>query len=818
MKKLLLLFICPFFLSAQSVNIPDANFKTLLIAAGVDTNGNGQIELYEAQAMTALSIVEEVDYPIYSLEGIESFSNLVSLIISIDHVSSLDFGGNNVLQSLSIGETANSNLSFLHLHQLSALTHLSVDIHSLNDFSISDCPVLTSFVMQETPLPMLDLTSFPLLEFVKAEGPASVNVSGLSHLTELHCDYHLSALNVSGCNALAQLSIMGAFVPELDCSGLSALQSLTLTPMLGPGSAPAHLNFAGCTSLVSLIVDLYNIETLNLMGCSALQSLSAIHNSMTNINLAGCTSLQYAFVNENQLTTFDATDCHSLTSLDLWENPLQFVFLKNGSDEHLSLIQYPYPQFMCMDENEIAEFLNIMNPLPGDNLNCSGYCSFTPGGDYNTIEGDVHYDLEGDGCDASDPPARMQIGYSDGTTQYYTFTQNGHYNLYAGAGNIQMLGDYTPYWTASAPSPIYFADSQNHVAIQDFCLTPNGSHHDVSVYGLPHNSLRPGFDFVFDIQVYNKGTQTESGAASVTFDNSRISVVSLPMGATVSGNEVTMNYNGLLPFERKDILITFHLNTPSDTPPVNAGDVLDFTVNAPLSDDESVFDNTMDSHELVVNSLDPNEIICAEGDVLPTLFIGDDLHYIINFENTGTANAENVVIKSLLDPSKYDISTLQPMGASHNVNTVITGNKVEFQFQGIDLAPNEYGYVAYSIKSKNTLAAGDSVSSSASIYFDFNAPVVTNTATTTFEALGVPSHGFEERVTLYPNPAVHTVEINSPFNIQRIKIIDAQGRTLRQIPATENQVSVPLDGLATGVYEIVVETAAGRAVKKLLKS
>jgi hypothetical protein len=35
----------PVLLQAQIVNIPDANFKALLIGAGIYTNSNGNIEL-----------------------------------------------------------------------------------------------------------------------------------------------------------------------------------------------------------------------------------------------------------------------------------------------------------------------------------------------------------------------------------------------------------------------------------------------------------------------------------------------------------------------------------------------------------------------------------------------------------------------------------------------------------------------------------------------------------------------------------------------------------------------------------------------------
>ena len=44
--------------------------------------------------------------------------------------------------------------------------------------------------------------------------------------------------------------------------------------------------------------------------------------------------------------------------------------------------------------------------------------------------------------------------------------------------------------------------------------------------------------------------------------------------------------------------------------------------------------------------------------------------------------------------------------------------------------PQSHGYITYRIKPKNNLVIGDVINNSASIYFDFNAPVITNTQKT----------------------------------------------------------------------------------------
>ena len=66
--------------------------------------------------------------------------------------------------------------------------------------------------------------------------------------------------------------------------------------------------------------------------------------------------------------------------------------------------------------------------------------------------------------------------------------------------------------------------------------------------------------------------------------------------------------------------------------------------------------------------------------------VGKEVHYLIRFENTGTANAENIVVKDMIDTTKFDINSLIPIDGSHPFVTKISNtNKVEFIFENINL-------------------------------------------------------------------------------------------------------------------------------------
>src|SRR5690606_28086842 len=106
---IILLFITAF-TQAQIVNIPDSNFKNALVnTLCVDTDGNstfdsdadinndGEIQLSEAQAVLRLNIS---DNSINSLEGIESFTELVLLYCQYNAIVDLDLSQSSNLQYL----------------------------------------------------------------------------------------------------------------------------------------------------------------------------------------------------------------------------------------------------------------------------------------------------------------------------------------------------------------------------------------------------------------------------------------------------------------------------------------------------------------------------------------------------------------------------------------------------------------------------------------------------------------------------------------------------------------------------------------------
>ncbi len=231
--------------------------------------------------------------------------------------------------------------------------------------------------------------------------------------------------------------------------------------------------------------------------------------------------------------------------------------------------------------------------------------------------------------------------------------------------------------------------------------------------------------------------------STLTFDDLRTDFVSAtPTVDTQLVNTLIWNFSNLQPFETRVINLTLNVNTPLEIPAVNNGDILDFiaTINASVID-ETPLDNEFNFNQTVVNSYDPNDKTCLEGNTITPENIGKYMHYNINFENIGTADAVNIVVKDIIDTTKFDINSLQLLYASHAVETKISGNKVEFIFKNINLPPTiqnpigGHGNVLFKIKTLPTLVIGDQVSNTANIFFDYNAPIQTNEARTTIATL-----------------------------------------------------------------------------------
>jgi len=563
----------------------------------------------------------------------------------------------------------------------------------------------------------------------------SLDLSGLTKLDYLDCgENQISIISRNNFSRLKSFSCSNNPVTSIDLSSVPGLTDVTCerNPQLVSVNLSAN---PGLSSAFVFFND--NLSVLNVSGCTALGTLWCDYNDLEYLDLNGLVNLHTLFCGDNPIKELDLSTCKSISTLQTLDCPdLWYINLKNGQPGAVlpTTLNDPSLTYVCADEDDILALLNhFVNYLNLPNIvNVNTYCSFTPGGQYNTITGTIRLDNNANGCDNADMPlGNLKIKLTDATNTFYTTANsNGMYDLYTYAGNYTVTPEMqNPYFTVSpAAAIINFPANNGTVKTQDFCVTKNGVYKDVEITILPETSAKPGFDASYQLVYTNKGTETLSGDIELGFDDNRLTFLN---AAPVEDNQQTGHlkwaYINLQPFETRSIEVNFNVKAP---PINNINDTLVF--NAVIN--PVTGDNSFALQQIVVGAFDPNDKSCLEGSSVHVSKIGDYVHYMIRFQNLGTDTAVNVVVKDLLK-DKFDWSSFQMTKTSHPcIARQSKGNQLEFIFKNINLPAkiqNEAasnGFVAFKIRSKATLVAGDSLINDASIYFDYNLPVITNKA------------------------------------------------------------------------------------------
>ena len=822
MKRLLLLLLFTTGISnAVNINIPDANFKAKLIQQGVDADSDGEISITEAYFRQELNISYS---NISDLTGLSYFASLIFLRCEGNQITVLDLTGKIKLETLYC---AGNQIQSLNLTQSPLLSLLDCSGNQISNLNLTGLTGLVYFFYGGNLLPNFDFTVFPLLKQIECDHNqiTNLNLAGLANLQSLYCNNNLlTSLNISGLTSLRYINCSFNQLTNIFSSSPSMLAAMEIN-----NNQFSSLDLSNFPNVGKLTCNNNLFTSLNLTILPNLRILDCTYNLLTSLNFSNCNLVTDINCSNNQLTTLVVANLNKLDYLRCSDNLLTSLFIKNGSTEFAALEfqNNPNLQFICADENQVTAVENKVNTYGYINCLTNTYCSFTPGGNYNTISGKAQYDINNNGCDLSDPIFQNQrINIYDGLVYGATFTNNiGNFKFYVQQPNITLtpIFENPTYFTATpAVANINFPTNNNSIQTQDFCISPNGIHYDLEIVLVPVVA-RPGSDSKYQLVFRNKGNQTISGNINLVFDDARTDFISAsPNVSNQSLNLLIWNFTNLKPFETGVINLVFKINSPIQIPAVNAGDILNFTATInPIAGDDLPLDNVFDLNQIVVNSYDPNQITCLEGDSLNTTEIGEYLHYNVQFENTGNADAINVVLKDIIDLSKYDINTLQVLHSSNNVRTDIKDNIVEFIFENINLAKKSgnppvggHGDVLFKIKTRPYLGNGDSVLNKANIYFDYNFPIITNDAITTFATLSNSIFKIDESVSVYPNPTSSKININANNNIKSIELYDVQGRILQTIL---NASGLDLSDKTKGIYFLKITTEKGSKIEKVVK-
>lgn len=235
--------------------------------------------------------------------------------------------------------------------------------------------------------------------------------------------------------------------------------------------------------------------------------------------------------------------------------------------------------------------------------------------------------------------------------------------------------------------------------------------------------------------------------------------------------------------------------------------------------------------QVVVGSYDPNDKqaiptgIGTAKSILPKQRL---LQYTIRFQNTGTDTAFRVVVRDTLDPH-LDWSSVVPGLSSHRYTMEKDSQHriLKFVFDPIHLPdsnvnePASNGFLRFSVNINPKTPLKTQIRNRGAIYFDFNAPVLTNWVTHTIDTGFIKPYPhpipIDEPVHIWcvPNPTFEDTWINIepqiPSRTYILEIMDTNGKVQKTVAAGLSPYLLPCADFQAGLY-FVRAISAGHTV------
>jgi uncharacterized repeat protein (TIGR01451 family) len=211
---------------------------------------------------------------------------------------------------------------------------------------------------------------------------------------------------------------------------------------------------------------------------------------------------------------------------------------------------------------------------------------------------------------------------------------------------------------------------------------------------------------------------------------------------------------------------SFNVNHGFVAPAIQSiDDSLDFKVKIIVNSIAS--EETISCSDILSCAFDPNDKRVIPDRIGNENYVlrDEDLQYHIRFQNVGNDTAYNVVITDVID-DHLDQNSIVLLYASHQLSMESVGDTIYFKFVGINLPDStrshmaSNGFVLFSISPKADIQQGTEMTNEANIYFDNNAPILTNkTKNTIVDRLPCP----QDAIFIDENDAVAVNQANDVY-------------------------------------------------------
>ncbi len=329
--------------------------------------------------------------------------------------------------------------------------------------------------------------------------------------------------------------------------------------------------------------------------------------------------------------------------------------------------------------------------------------------------------------------------------------------------------------------------------------------------------MRPGFGTTYYIDIKNNSKETiYYFNADLYIDTNLTNITYSSAPVSVSKNKIRWLVNSIN--GQTSLRYIVNSKVPANASLLNKEIVSSTEVL--YAGDKYTLNNKDTARTIVTGSFDPNDkqVFSDNGQQKKFISASSDLEYLIRFQNTGTDTAFTVKVIDTLSP-EHAPGTLKMLAASHNYELMIeNGNIFIWTFKNILLPdsnvnePKSHGFIKFSIKQKEGNPDFTTISNKASIYFDYNEPIITNKTEVVIGSEYVVTgnnkyHLSTSELQLFPNPARDQLNFNTPCSFE-IESLCGQ-----KIMKAENVNSINISNFHKGVY--ILKTSEGH-VKKFI--
>jgi uncharacterized repeat protein (TIGR01451 family) len=586
----------------------------------------------------------------------------------------------------------------------------------------------------------------------------------------------------------------------------------------------------------SNIADLTGLEYFD-----SLTTLYCDHNQLTTLPPLP-SALQQLYCNDNLITYLpelpvglQLLDCfnNQLSSLPMLPEILTELLMDNNQIACIPNIPWILFNFSYVN-NPITCFPSTINtlipPLPlcldNDPVNNPNECpsdANISGRVYKDLNQNCFYEQGETGTEnvlvkLFNGSNLLASTYAVGGAYGFHVSQSGTYNVQLDDQNVPFTMD------CSAADSIEVNLNLPTAALNvDFPVDCDGQFRDLGVQShvvqgwvFPGQTHRLKLDITDDMSWFNLSCDTSLYSGTVTIQvNGPVTYVAPSFNALVpqvNGNTYTYtisDFSTLIPS-------SFGLQFLTDTTAQSGNQICVHVDIDPTPLDADTTNNEYDFCYTVINSYDPNMKEVYPVDVLPGY--DDWFTYTIHFQNTGNAPAFNIRLRDTLD-AQLDVSTFEMLGYSHPAVVSLNGNILTVRFNNIMLpdSTTDYegsmGYFQYRLKPLPNLPNGSQIENTAYIYFDYNAPIVTNTTQNgfVFPVSVITNIASDFEFVIYPNPSSGVFSFKDTKNLLTLDLFNLVGE---RILSQGNQKEINLSNFANGLYFAKIN---GLEVFKLVK-